>query len=122
MFKSTMGIILVAGLAFPASLIAGESQHFSGAPADTLPQAMTNLGEYNQKLAMVLAADLDPTALSEVHQLTYSLENALARITLELDDLTQTLEAVHQASEHADPSSVQQQGARYLEKARQLQR
>ncbi len=105
-------------LALPA--MAAGPAHFKGEPAHTLEQAMTNLATYNDRLAQVLAGDLTPEALHQVHQLTYTLENALERLDDEIDDIAERLEAVHQASEHAAPDTVKEQGAQYLSKSRPL--
>ncbi|MCH8543662.1 MAG: hypothetical protein LAT61_08835 [Alcanivorax sp.] len=101
--------------------LADRADHFEGLPADTLEQAVANLSEYNRKLAALVAQDsLSPQDMHAVHQLTYTLENALERIHTELGDLAEVLEEVHVASETADPDTVLQQGRAYLDKARTL--
>lgn len=96
-------------------------EHFKGEPAETLEQALANFREYNDKLAEVLARDeLTAKDLYEVHQLTYTLENALERIRDEYEGLAETLEEVHIASEHNDNETVKSRGQAYLDAADKL--
>lgn len=95
-------------------------KHFKGVPSDTLEQAVVNFSEYNNKLEAVLAGDLDPQAMSDVHQLTYTLENALGKMRDDLKDLADTLEEIHLASERMDTEAVQSHGQLYLEQSRKL--
>jgi hypothetical protein len=91
--------------------------HFEGEPAPSLAAALANLEEYNAQLAAVLEREaLTPDDLHTVHQLTYTLENALARIAEDVDVIAEHLEAVHIASEQADTATVRDQGRSYLER------
>jgi uncharacterized protein YukE len=54
--------------------------------------------------------------MAEIHQLTYSLENALARIKKQLEESAELLEDVHQASEKAQYDNALKQGRAYLER------
>ena len=104
-----------------AAALADRADHFEGKPANTLAEAVANLSEYNNRLAAVLDQKvLSAQDMHTVHQLTYTLENALEKIHAELGDLAETLEDVHVASETSDPGTVLQQGAVYLDKARVL--
>lgn len=95
--------------------------HFKGEPADTLQQAVTNLSEYNARFDELLAEDeLTPMDMHEVHQLTYTLENALQKIQAELTDAAEMLEEVHIASETGKPGVVAEKGQAYLQITRIL--
>lgn len=95
--------------------------HFKGEPAETLEQAVSNMTEYNGKLEALLGKDeLSPMDMHEVHQLTYTLENALQRIQAELETTAEVLESVHVASETGKPAVVKEQGQAYLELTRPL--
>lgn len=109
-------------LVFTTLAIASDEQvqHFEGKPAKTLKQAVSNFSEYNNKLEQVLSGELTPEAMHEVHQLTYTLENAMGKLDRELEDMAERLETVHKASEQADPDTVKAQGAVYLEKSRTI--
>lgn len=95
--------------------------HYQGLPAPSLETALANLTEYGDRLAAVLAAEnLTPEDLQTVHQLTYTLENALQRIAEDVEVIAEHLEAVHIASERADTATVGEQGQAYLEAVRPL--
>ncbi|WP_303289974.1 DUF6746 family protein [Marinobacter sp. SS5-14b] len=95
-------------------------EHFKGEPSKTLEQAVANFSEYNNRLERVLAGELTPETMNEVHQLTYTLENALGKLDSELADIAERLEKVHKASEHADPGTVKKQGMVYLDKSQTI--
>ncbi|MEX2328024.1 MAG: DUF6746 family protein, partial [Pseudomonadales bacterium] len=91
-------------------------EHFKGKPAHTLEEAVNNLSEYNRKLAVILERkELGPHDLHEVHQLTYTLENALEKLHAEYATMADALEDVHVASERADAATVKAQGKVFLE-------
>ena len=90
-------------------------EHFEGLPAPTMDDAVKNFAEYNAKLRHILEQkQIIGADLANVHELTYTLENALAKITAELTELAETLEAVHLASESGDIETVKSKGAEYL--------
>ncbi|MCE8016916.1 hypothetical protein HOP62_12635 [Halomonas sp. MCCC 1A17488] len=113
---------LLSGLMLAATAQASSpTEHFKGEPADTLSQAMANFSEYNQQLAELLAQEEPSLAdLGTIHQLTYTLENALEKINEEVETLAVNLEEVHQGSETGDFERVQSHGADYLEAAQTL--
>lgn len=111
---------VAASLLIAVPVLASDSGHFKGQPANTLEQAVTNFSEYNNKLEKVLAGDLTPEAMNEVHQLTYTLENALQKLDDEIDALEETLEKVHKASERADQDTVRSAGEQYLSNSRKI--
>lgn len=114
--------LLLATLMLTTSVSAEpRPEHFKGKSADTLPEAVANFSEYNNALeALLRKPSLSPQDLHEVHQLTYTLENALEKIRAELATLADTLEAVHLASEAANSDEVRTQGQAYLSTSRQL--
>jgi DnaJ-domain-containing protein 1 len=105
---------LLVGVASVASAETDRVEHFRGLPADSLEQAVTNFSEYNGKLRTVLDKDnLDAQDLATVHELTYTIENALAKINAELAGLAETLEEVHIASETGDIDTVKTKGQKF---------
>ena len=118
--------VLMIGMAFflghTAVTTAGEeSGHFKGKPAETLEQAVSNFSEYNQKLSSILNQDnLSPQDMQQVHELTYTLENALNKINATMTELAETLEAVHVNSETGDVAGTKTEGLRYLDTANQI--
>ncbi|RBP29718.1 hypothetical protein DET50_10968 [Marinobacter pelagius] len=119
--KITRNLTLVAAaLMFSLPALAEDYEHYEGEPAETLEQAVTNFSKYNNKLDKLLAGELNPEAMNEIHQLTYTLENALNKLNGEFDDLAERLELVHEASEYADPETVEREGSIYLQKSRKV--
>lgn len=97
--------------------------HFEGKASNTLTEAVQNFSTYNAKLAELVALDtLTPHQLHEVHQLTYTLENALEKMREELAELAEVLEEVHVASEYSDAATVKARGQVYLDTAGKLVR
>ncbi|MFP3874316.1 MAG: DUF6746 family protein [Thiohalophilus sp.] len=99
-----------------------EPEHFEGEPSRTLDEALKNLAIYNKKLEQILEGEMTPEKMGEVHVLTYTLEEALERIEDEVDDLAETLEEVHKASERAEDDTVMEKGKIYLEGSNKLVR
>ncbi|QKK02835.1 MAG: hypothetical protein HND55_09360 [Pseudomonadota bacterium] len=109
--------------ALTATALAGDErvEHFEGEPAETLEQAISNFSEYNAKLAQIMEQDeLSLEDFGQIHELTYTLENALGKISEELEELAETLERLHLASEHIDHETVRQSGSAYLATAREI--
>ncbi|MDK8462412.1 DUF6746 family protein [Marinobacter sp. SS13-12] len=118
MRKQTLALLTCAALTLPMSSLAEEVEHFEGKESANLKEAVVNFSEYNRKLEKVLAGDLTPEAMNEIHQLTYTLENALGKINEQFDGLAETLEEIHLASERADTEAVASNGESYLETSR----
>lgn len=110
-------------LALAGTANAERPDHFRGKSAETLSEAVANFSEYNQKLAAIVAQnELTPADMVKVHELTYTLENALEKIDSELAELADTLEEVHVASERLDAETVKTQGRKYLKTAGEIVR
>ena len=107
---------LTLGLAWPA--IAEEVRHYAPKQSETLEEAVANFAEYNGLMREVLAKeDLSVADMERVHQLTYTLEIALAKINEHFSNLPMTLETLHLASEDHDEAEVRGIGEVYLETA-----
>ncbi|MDR5902637.1 MULTISPECIES: DUF6746 family protein [Halomonas] len=108
--------LLLAGLmATPALADDDQPQHFSGKPADTMAEAVANASEANRELAELLDGELSDADLARIHQLSYTMENALGRIHEEVYQLEGTLEEVHLGSEAFDRERVRSNGEAYLD-------
>ena len=121
-FNTLQALVLLA-LGVPAIGVFADTdrvEHFKGKPAETLEQALTNLSEGNQSLAQLLERPITAETSYEIHQLTYTLENALERIEDEMDRLEDTLETVHLASEANRADRLERYGQQYLDLAREL--
>lgn len=90
-------------------------EHFQGKEAESLVQAVSNFNKGNQRLEKLLSQDtLSAADLAAIHELTYTLENALAKINTDLDQLALTLEELHLGSEDNDSVRVKKEGDKYL--------
>ncbi|WP_296639548.1 DUF6746 family protein [Roseinatronobacter sp.] len=118
---------LLAPLAFVALLAATPAlsqdaiDHYAPQPSETLEQALANFSEYNKIMADIMTKDsLTPNDMEDVHQLTYTLEVALAKLIEEGTDLAERLEYVHQASEGSNGARLRKYGLDYLETAQKI--
>ncbi|WP_027960745.1 DUF6746 family protein [Halomonas halodenitrificans] len=97
------------------------AEHFEGESAESLEQAVTNFTETNHQLAELLSQDeLSNADLGTIHELSYTLENALAKINDELDTMAVDLEELHLGSETLEQERVRSHGSAYLEAAQIL--
>ncbi|PWG61330.1 DUF6746 family protein [Spiribacter halobius] len=120
--RHLLSALALAGLlAASGAAVADEVDHYEAQPSRTLEEALTNLAEYNDRLSAIMEKDeLTPDDLDAIHQLTYTLENALARFNTEVEGMAVNLEEVHLASERLDRETLREHGPRYLRKARML--
>jgi hypothetical protein len=122
MKRALTTLTVAAGLAMAGPALASEDHdhehaeqdHYSGKPARTLEQAVTNLREYSAKLDAKMNGDLSAEDMHEIHKLSYTLENALARLGNELEDIKDNLESVHLASERQDRQTISDKGKLYM--------
>lgn len=117
-------LALTSALLFADVGIASEEahrpDHFKGLEAATLEAAVANLTSYNQKLKQRLEGELTPVDMAAIHQLTYTLENALETISNEVKNIADLLEEVHVASETMDVNTAKKSGSRYLQESQYL--
>lgn len=114
-------LVLISGSFGPAYGDDKRPDHFKGEPSRTVEEAFANLSEYNARLAAILAKDeLSPQDAHQVHQLTYTLENALEKIRAEFAALAEILESTHVASERADIPAIKAHGKAYLDSAQKV--
>jgi len=90
--------------------------HYEGMAAESLEEAFAHLAEYNERLAAIVERDaLSAVDLNNIHQLTYTLENALERIRTDVVAIAEALEDVHVSSESADAVRTRELAEAYLE-------
>lgn len=118
-FKKLIIAITVSGLAL-ASAHATDIKHYKGEKPETLTEAFAILEKYNAQLEATISTEPTPQQMAEIHQLTYSLENALEFIDDHLDETQENLERVHIASETMDKDTVQKKGKEYLQGTKDL--
>lgn len=121
--KDLIGAALLLALLAAPTVQADDDrpEHYKGEPAETLEQAVINLSEYNARLQAIIGKDeLSDADHEEIHELTYTLENALGKMREELDAMAENLEAVHLASEERDSAVIAEKGPAYLSAAQKL--
>lgn len=96
-------------------------EHYQGKSAETLEQAVVNFVEGNRELRELLEGEVSSADLARVHELSYTLENALGKMNKEMKVLAMLLEQVHLASETAKTETVQGSGWAYFEIVETLQ-
>ncbi|KZY64734.1 hypothetical protein A3742_01630 [Oleiphilus sp. HI0071] len=111
---------LVLSLSIGSAAYGEQPEHFKGKTFTELSQAVAVFNDYNQRFEDKLNGELDSLALHEIHELTYTMEDALAFITSSMYTVAEDLEAVHQATEYANADKVRESGARYLNASRQI--
>lgn len=117
-FKRNFLMVAALLAAMSASVAHAERpDHFKGIAAETAEEAYLHLAEYNQKLETLLQGELTAEAMAEIHQITYTLENALQRLDDELEDVAESLEELHLASERNNTTVALEKGKDYLKKA-----
>lgn len=125
--KHSIKLMLTAAAIMLGGLTQADAEegvsHYGALPSETLTEAVENFVTYNDKVQEVLAReDLSVADMEEIHQLTYTLEIALAKINEELGALPVVLEEVHLASESDNPAELRAVAEAYLEKAEVLDR
>ncbi len=106
-----------------SSYVSADEQynHFPSLQAPDLKIALCNLQSYNQKLSAITSKDeLTATDMVKIHELTYTLENAVARMQSELVKTAENLEKVHKASERLDQKAIATFGQKYFELSNML--
>lgn len=113
--KRAAFIAFVAFAVASPAMSSDVADHYAPQPSDTLEDAVANFSAYNALLAGVLdKPDLSGNDMEDIHQLTYTLEVALAKLIAESTDLAVQLEIVHQASEGDDAARLRQEAQAYL--------
>lgn len=119
--RPLLSLALTALIAVPAFADDDRIEHYQGEPSHTLEEALGNLGEYSARLQAVLAKDaLEGDDFHTIHQLTYTLENALERLEEELDAMEDDLETIHVASERGEVEKIRKAAPEYFRRANAL--
>lgn len=122
LFLITLALFLTVTGTLAADELSPEGRpHFSGKEADSVEEAFHQFDEGNEKLKKYFEGDtIEGADLAHIHELTYTLENALAEMRDALNTLATTLEQVHLASERGDGDVVIESGREYLSIAEQF--
>lgn len=114
--KFALPALLITVLSASFNAIADEEyRHFPAVASPDLATAVCNLHGYNKKLKAILDKEkLDALDMVKIHELTYTLEDAVAKIQSELTDVAENLEGVHKASERIDQKAIDSYGSPYM--------
>lgn len=108
--------IFALGLAALPVHASEEVEHYDAKPSTNLAEALETLAAYNAKVAEVMARDgLDVQDMEEVHEYTYTMEQAVARIASDLESVAALLEEVHQSCEGDDTDALRSATGAYLD-------
>lgn len=89
--------------------------HFPALVSEDMQTALCNIKTYNQTMtALTSQANLTAQDMVKIHELTYTLENAVAYLKGSLEQVAVDLEEVHKASERLDQKTIQASGRKYL--------
>lgn len=117
--KHLKAAIVTIGLAIftlsPLAQADHDMGHFPALKAENIQTALCNMQSYQKNLAEITAKEeLTTLDMVKVHELTYTLENALQRLQKDLVKVAADLEEVHQASEKLEADKIQAFGKKYL--------
>ena len=105
-------------IALSATVHASEIRHYKGKDINTVEEAIAVLQEYNPKLqAMLEAEELKPLDMGKIHEMTYTMENALKILEGSLKITQRNLEELHLSSERMETEKAKTYGGLYLEGA-----
>lgn len=89
--------------------------HFPALNSADITAAFCNIQSYNKKLAAITSkSELTAEDMVKVHELTYTLENAVNLLKQSLEQVSVHLEDVHKASERLDANVIKSSGEKYL--------
>lgn len=117
--KKTLSLIALAvattlsTAAFPQSPPERVS-HYQGKQAAGLAEAVANLREANARLAELLAGEVGEYDIHDIHSLSYTLEESLAKVRKDIEHLQEEVESMHFYSEGLKREEVIQYGNAYL--------
>ncbi len=108
-------LALISAAIIPNANADEQYAHFPALPANDISTALCNIKQYNAQLSALLNTDkLSALDMVKVHELTYTLENAINYLKANLAQTSIVLEEVHKASESLDAPVIRGQGQEYL--------
>ncbi|AOE50859.1 DUF6746 family protein [Kangiella sediminilitoris] len=109
--------VITLAVLFAASQVnAAEVRHYKGEDVNTVEEAIKVLQTYNSQLeALLKAEELKPQDMAKIHQMTYSMENALKILEGHLNITQRNLEELHLSSERMEMDKAKVYGQLYLD-------
>ncbi len=111
---SMLALVAVCHFISPVSVASDRPAHFQAETINSEAEARVVLEKGNQQLVSLITAELTATSMTAIHELTYTLENALKLIPAATPELKAALEEVHLGSELMDKQRVTENATRYL--------
>lgn len=89
--------------------------HFQPIKPHDTQTAFCNIQTYNEKITAITSkTNLTTQDMVKIHELTYTLENAVNFLKVTLENASTDLEEIHQASEKLDQKTIKLSGQKYL--------
>lgn len=121
MNKLMLVVLLTAAFLSPRAHSEDKYAHFPAVASQDLPTALCNINTYNEKLSELINKPiLSAQDMVKVHELTYTLENAINFLKASLEQTSVDLEKVHKASEVLNQSIVKDTGKQYVKSTKLL--
>lgn len=121
--KTHLTLITGLFLLFNSSLAFSKSseQHFASLSSPDIKTAKCNIKAYNEKLnALTTKSEISAIDMVKVHELTYTLEDALKRLVEDLSTAANELEKAHKASESLNDKTVRDASSVYSKLTNEL--
>lgn len=114
----TLAAATLTVLAAAPAVASDEIDHYAAESSETIEQALANFVDYNAKVRTLLEQEeLTEADMEEIHQHTYTIEAALAKMNEEFSALAVTLEDLHLASEAYNEAELRSISQVYFETA-----
>ncbi|TQV73122.1 hypothetical protein FLL45_16850 [Aliikangiella marina] len=112
------GVVLTCATGF---VHAEQVRHFAGKEVADYSQALAVLKSHNHQLKLLLSQKrLTKADLEQIHQMTYTMENAYQKMQQELTSTAEALEALHLASEGESSEKARELAKNYVVKSEQV--
>ena len=103
-------------LAFPAHADEDRTEHYKGEAVKTSQEALKALKDHNAEIAEILKKEeLEFLDLENIHEISYSLENAIDKLiadqseeTSKLEAVDEAVQAIHYASENQEEDKTRE--------------
>jgi len=89
-------------------------EHYAGKEVESKQAAVKILRTYNARLEKRIGGELTPETMNAIHKMSYTMENALAKLDGDLDGAAQSLERMHLSSERMETDAVKRHAQAYL--------
>jgi len=96
------------------------AEHYEGKEIENRSQAVETLKAVNGKLQTWLSGELTSQRMTKIHQISYTMENALPYLNGDTETASEHLEGMHLASERMEAGAVKTHGDAYLHTVREL--